>query len=84
MEKEEILRRANEICAPHNITAEIMEGILSVGVQGDGRTYTPVICLKGDFSNWEILAELSNKISSELPINRITYEMARLETKKEE
>ncbi len=80
MTEEEILKRANEICAPHNIKAEILGGIKSVGVQGDGRTYTPVICLILDekFSDWEIFAKLSNQISSELPINRITLEMARL------
>lgn len=79
MTNEEILKRANEICNPYNVTVEIMEGISSVGVQGDGRTYTPVICLKSDFQNWDILAELSNRISSELPINRITYEITSLE-----
>lgn len=75
---EEILKRANEICTPHNIRAEFLGENKTVGVQGDNRTYTFVICLilYEEFKNWEILAELSNQISSELPINRITLEMA--------
>lgn len=80
---EEILKKANEICAPHNIKAEFLGENKTVGVQGDNRTYTFVICLifQEEFRNWEILEKLSNQISSELPINRITLEIARLKPK---
>lgn len=49
MEKEEILHQANEIVGEHGLVAELLEGVLSVGVGGDERTYLPVLCLRGSF-----------------------------------
>ena len=73
---EEIVARANVIVAPYGLKAEILKGIHSVGVGGDNRTYTPVICLKGKFPGWDVLATLSTEISNALPINRVTFETA--------
>lgn len=77
MTKTEILVRANEIVSPHGLRAEIFEGINSVGVGGDNRTYTPVINLVGVYSDWEILGALAREIANTLPINRVTYEITK-------
>lgn len=76
MTTEEIVERVNVIVTPYGLEAEILEGINSVGVGGDNRTYTPVICLRGEFPGWEVLAKLSTEISNTLPINRVTFETA--------
>lgn len=73
---EQILDRVKAIVAPHGLNAEFLEGILSVGVQGDDRTYTPVVVLNGPHPGWEILERLSSQISNETPVNRVTFEVA--------
>lgn len=77
MEEKEILKRANQIAEQHNLTAEIPEGIRSVGVGGDERSYTPVIILKlkGPFPGWDIINKISTEITNTLPINRVTLEI---------
>ena len=77
MTDEEILEKANAIVASHDLMAEFLGDAHSVGVGGDNRTYTRVICLVGPFPGWDVLAQLSTEISNTLPINRVTYEMAR-------
>lgn len=77
MANTEILARANEIVNPHGLQAEIFEGINSVGVGGDQRTYTPVINLVGAYSDWELLGTLAREIANTLPINRVTYEITK-------
>jgi GMP synthase PP-ATPase subunit len=76
VENEEILRIANEIAGKHGLKAEFLEGIQSVGVGGDERSYTPVICLVGPFPGHEILAKISSEISNHIPVNRVTFELA--------
>lgn len=76
MEKEEILRRANKIVAPFRLKAEILGGINSVGVGGDSRSYTPVINLIGPHPGDDILVNISNRLGNELPINRVTFQIA--------
>ena len=76
MERKEILKRANKIVAPYGLRAEILGDIHSVGVGGDTRSYTPVINLIGPHPGNEVLAQLSNKIGNELPINRVTFQLA--------
>ncbi len=74
MEREIMLLRANEIANPYGLTAFFLEGIVSVGVQGDQRTLTPVIVLTGPFPGHEVLAQVSTAISNAIPVNRVTYE----------
>ena len=76
MDNEEILQRVTEMVAPHGLRAEIFPGIFSVGVQGDDRTYTPVVNLIGPHPGNDVLATLGTRISNELPINRVTFEIA--------
>lgn len=76
MTNEEILSRVNEIVAPYKLVAEIFGGIRSVGVQGDERSYTPVVNLIGPFPGWETLDTIKSEISNTLPINRVTYQIA--------
>lgn len=75
MDEQEILRRANELVASYGLRAEIMPGIFSVGVQGDGRTYTPVIELIGTHPGNELLRKISTELSNTLPINRVTIRL---------
>ncbi len=75
MKEKEILRKANEIVAPYGLRAEIFPDLLSVGVQGDNRTYTPIINLIGPHPGNEVLSKLSTEISNTLPINRVTIQI---------
>ena len=68
---------ADKIAMQFNLTAEVFEGPRSVGVGGDMRTFTPVVNLIGDFPGHEVLATVSNRITSELPVNRVTFQLAR-------
>jgi len=70
----EILNRVSEMTAPHDITVEVPLGHFSVGVQGDERTYTPIVMLKGPNPGWDVIAEISSRISNSLPVNRVTFE----------
>jgi len=75
MADDEILRIINELVSQYDMRAEYLKGAMSVGVAGDDRTYTPVICLIGPWPGHETLADLSTKISNATPINRVTFEL---------
>ena len=75
MKKRELLKAANKIASPHELSAEILFGIRSVGVGGDERSYTPVINLRGVFPGYDVLATISNEISNTLGIGRVTFEL---------
>ena len=75
MNNEDLLRRANEIVAPYGLQAELLPDIFSVGVQGDNRSYLPVIVLKGPFPGWDVIQKVSTEIPNTLPVNRVTYDI---------
>lgn len=78
IDKEEVLLRANKIVSPYDLRAEFLEGIYSVGVQGDERSYLPVICLVGPMRvDDSRLPEISSELTNTLPVNRVTLETAR-------
>ncbi|OGZ44866.1 MAG: hypothetical protein A3J54_00380 [Candidatus Ryanbacteria bacterium RIFCSPHIGHO2_02_FULL_45_13b] len=78
IDKAEVLSRANKIVLPYGLSAEFLEGIYSVGVQGDERSYLPVLCLIGSMRvDDPHLPQISNELTNTLPINRVTLEMAR-------
>lgn len=77
MTNEEILAKANEIATRHGLSVEFLGNIQSVGVQGDNRTYTPVLVLVGLFPGWEIIEAVSTEITNTVDVNRVTYELAR-------
>lgn len=74
---QEINRRASELAKPHGIRAEVMPGIFSTGVQGDERTYTPVVNLILPLQKFDhnLIEQLKSEISSKLPVNRVTFEI---------
>lgn len=74
--KAQILAQINDIVRPYWLSAEYLEGIQTVGVQGDDRSYTPAVVLVGPFPGYQILGKLSNRISNETPVNRVTFEAA--------
>jgi GMP synthase PP-ATPase subunit len=74
--KAEILLQINQIAAPFGLTAEYLEGIQTVGVQGDDRSYTPTVVLIGPHPGDEELAALSNMITNDTLVNRVTFELA--------
>lgn len=79
VEKDEILRKANEIASPFGLRAEFLaDDLFSVGVGGDERSYTQVINLIGYHPGDEILAKISRDISNTLPINRVTIDITDL------
>ena len=75
MNNEELLRKANEIAAKYGLQAELLPDIFSVGVQGDARSYLPVIVLKGTFPGWDIIQRVATEIPNVLPVNRVTYDI---------
>ncbi len=77
MSEKEVLRIANEIAAQFGLKAEIFTDTKSVGVQGDAKTYLPVINLVGPFPGHDALTKISNEITSRLPVNRVTIEIVR-------
>lgn len=76
--KRQVLEQANELSQPYGLRAEFVAGgeIMTVGVQGDDRSYTPVIVLIGPDPGQEVLASLSTRITNALPVNRVTWELA--------
>ena len=70
------LATANEIAAPAGLTAEYLGIARAVGVVGDNRALTPVINLMGLFPGYDVLAEVSTRISNTIPIVKVTYEFA--------
>lgn len=76
MTNREVLEMANNIVAPHGLRAEFLEGVCSVGVGGDCRTYTGVLVLIGEYPSSDILGSLATQIGNITHINRITIELA--------
>jgi len=76
-EESEILDKANAIVGAHGLRAEFLGDVMSVGVQGDNRTYTRVLCLIGPNPGNETLAALSTEITNTIKINRVSYELVR-------
>lgn len=74
-ERLRVIAAANKISLPHGLVSDLLGGgeIMSTGVQGDARTYTPVIVLIGWFPGWEVLSKVSNQITNTLPVNRVTW-----------
>jgi len=73
----EIVTRANEVVGPYGLRAEVMPDINSVGVQGDGRVYLPVLNLIGPMQTDDPrLPVLSSVLTNTLPISRVTLEIA--------
>lgn len=74
LEAYETLAKANELASVHGLKAEFLsDDALSVGVQGDQRTYTPVINLVGPWPGDDVLRRLSTEISNTVKVNRVTY-----------
>ncbi|MBI4059706.1 hypothetical protein HY406_01440 [Candidatus Giovannonibacteria bacterium] len=62
----------------YNLKAAIPEGIFSTGVQGDNRTYAPVVMLFGKFPGYDILEDISTKITNAVPVNRVAHQISGL------
>ena len=76
MSKEQILAKANVISLEHGLKAEFLGDAQYVGVQGDERVYSYVIVLVGPFPGWEVLEQVSSRISNIVDA-KVTYELAR-------
>lgn len=77
MNEQQMLAVAQSIAARHGLAVEILPDIRSVGVGGDARTYTPVVCLTGPWPGHQVLASVSTEISNGTGLNRVIYELAR-------
>jgi hypothetical protein len=74
LESYEILVKANELASAYGLKAELLsDDAFSVGVQGDQRTYTPVITLVGPWPGNVALRRLSTEICNTVKVNRVTY-----------
>lgn len=75
---EEVLRSVQEIAEKYGLTAELLPNAFSVGVGGDQRTYTPVVCLNGPFPGFDVLEKVSTEIGNMTSINRVTFDLTAL------
>lgn len=74
-EIEEALNKISSIIQPFDLKPEILPSeVMSRGVQGDEGTYTRVLVLKGKNPGWDILQEISTKITNTIPINRVLFD----------
>ena len=73
--REKVLKSARKIAAEYGLDVEFLGDAMSVGVGGDDRTYTPVLVLIGPHPGDEQLSQLSTKLTNELPVNRVTFEL---------
>lgn len=78
MTEAETLQVVREIAGQYGLQADFLPGIQSVGVGGDDRTYTPVVCLVGTdpFPSHEVLATLSTLISNQTGLNRVAFQIS--------
>lgn len=70
----DLLTRANNIATKYHLRAELLP-VHSVGVQGDERTYRPVVVLIGPFPGWDIIEKVSSELTNTLELNRVTYQI---------
>jgi len=61
-----------------SLRVDVLDGIQSVGVQGDNRTYTPALVLSGPFPGYALLDLISRELTSRFHVNRVTFELARV------
>ncbi len=73
-DRERLISDVRKIAQEHELEADYLGEIKSVGVMGDDRSYTPVIVLSGKFPGWDVLQQVSNKISNETLVNRVTFD----------
>ena len=73
---EEIARRVTGIVARYHLLASVPEGIFSTGVQGDERTYTPIVMLIGKMPDYDVLEKISSEITNTMPVNRVVISIA--------
>jgi len=72
------LGKINEIVKSSGLKARYVGHFRSVGVTGDARAYSRIVCLYGErMPQHVILEELSRKISNETPVTRVVVEIAR-------
>ena len=74
-QKTEMLVQINVLAFKHGLRAEFIGDIRSVGVQGDARTYTPVVVLIGQYPGDEQLDELGRKIWNSVNVNRVAFDI---------
>lgn len=76
-EENQALEEIQKIISPHALMATFLpESIMSRGVQGDEGTYTRVILLSGSvYPDYEVLQEISTKITNAIPINKVVFEI---------
>lgn len=77
-QKAEMLVAINALAGEYGLKAEFLGDAHSVGVQGDARTYTPVVVLMGPHPGDDKLAELGSKIWNSVHINRVTFDITSL------
>ena len=75
MDNDELLRGANEIAVKHNLKAEFLGDVRTVGVRGDDRSYLPTVVLTGLFPGWDVLEQVSSEITNKLDIGKVTYDI---------
>ncbi|MBI4155281.1 glutamine-hydrolyzing GMP synthase [Candidatus Woesearchaeota archaeon] len=68
----ELTSEVKGISRKYNLDALVLP-ILSVGVQGDGRTYAPPVAIWGKTRSWDELAEISTMITNTMKgrVNRV-------------
>lgn len=64
MNREEILKKASQLCAPYNLTAQLHDA----GAKSPHRYYVEI---SGKFPGWDILETLSKELSAIEEVERV-------------
>lgn len=73
--EQDLQEQAQKIAEQYGLRAKIIPGIRSVGVLGDNRAYLPVVILSGEFPGWDVIREVSTRITNELKVGRVTLDI---------
>lgn len=75
--REWLCQKINIFISKWGLFCEIPDGLKSVGVGGDCRTYTSVVFLRGPFPGYDALVDICSEITGKFDINRVLFEVGK-------
>lgn len=71
---EQLRNKINLFIRKWGLFCEVPDGLKSVGVGGDCRTYTSVVFLRGPFPGYDALVDICSEITGKFDINRVLFD----------
>lgn len=75
--RELLCKKINIFIRKWGLFCEIPDGLKSVGVGGDCRTYTSVVFLRGPFPGYDALVDICSEITGQFDINRVLFDIGK-------